>query len=457
MVAVNMNACSDETEALEELTGWGLYPRVLSRVISPKAAELSSLAERRMIARGQGRSYGDAALLSDGTVILSEGMDRIINFDSGEGILTAEAGLTLDEVIRSFLPLGWFPAVTPGTKFVSLGGCVAADVHGKNHHRDGGFGSHVLELGIVLASGEEVNCSPSLRPELFWATVGGMGLTGIITTVSIRLRPVESGYVAVRHRKAANLNELMDRFEDPSLDDDYTVAWIDCMAPRDSFGRGVYMAGHHASREEIQTSERRTHPPDPRSLSVPFPMPKWLLSRPLVHLYNEIFFRVQGAKRRPFFAPYDSFFYPLDRVENWNRLYGKRGFLQDQCVLPTDSAREGLTKLLSRIEQSGLPTFLAVLKRFGPQEPGLLSFPAAGYTLALDLPMRGVALFELLDRLDEIVLDFGGRVYLAKDARLSAASFSKMYPRLNQWRQVKAEVDPDNRFTSNLAQRIGLA
>ena len=440
------------------MSGWGRYPRACVSVVRPECvAEAKPPPEGSAIARGQGRSYGDAAVTSEGVVVLTERLGRVIAFEEETGVLTAEAGMTLEEVLGKFLPRGWFPSVTPGTKYVSLGGCVAADVHGKNHHREGTFGDHVKELEIVLANRERLRCSPEENRELFWATVGGMGLTGIITEVSFQLRRIETAYVSVEHHAAHNLSALLEMFEDEAFDDDYTVAWIDCLAKEEKLGRGVLMRGHHAKLEELLENTEEPLRLKPRAqFNLPFDFPSWTLNALTAAAFNELYFRRQGARRKAFLSDYESFFYPLDRVGQWNRLYGRRGFVQYQCVVPTARAREGMRRLLEEIARSQYPCFLAVLKRFGAEGQGMLSFPLEGYTLALDMAVGDARFFEFLDRLDEIVVQHEGRVYLAKDARLEAATFRAMYARLAEWRRVKESVDPAHRFRSDLSQRLGL-
>ncbi|HEY0004144.1 MAG TPA: FAD-binding oxidoreductase [Pyrinomonadaceae bacterium] len=442
-----------------EMTGWGRYPRSQVSVICPEDAADVALPEvGQMIARGQGRSYGNAAQVQDGLVMLTERLDRVLAFDEETGILRAEAGMTLARVLEAFLPRGWFPSVTPGTKFVSLGGCLAADVHGKNHHREGAFGAHVEELSMMLADGSRRVCSPQAEAELFWSTVGGMGLTGIITELSFELIPVESAYMLVQHHQAADLDASLSLLEDKAFDDRYTVAWIDCLAGGRNLGRSVLMRGHHAKVEELpaKLQTKPLHVSAQGGHKLPFDLPSWVLNPLSMTAFNQLYYHWQGARKKPFIAHYESFFYPLDAIGNWNRMYGRRGFVQYQCVLPPRGAREGLKTLLEKLTESRRASFLAVLKRFGPEGRGLLSFPMEGYTLALDLPLGDESLFALLDQLDLIVLQHGGRVYLAKDARMKAEAFAAMYPRLPEWRRIKAQVDPLNRFTSDLARRLGL-
>jgi decaprenylphospho-beta-D-ribofuranose 2-oxidase len=410
-----------------------------------------------MIARGQGRSYGNAAMSADGQVMLTERLNRILAFDNETGLLRAEAGTTIAEVLQTFVPRGWFPAVTPGTKFVSLGGCVAADVHGKNHHRNGTLGNHIAEIELVLANGERRRCSPQQDKELFWATAGGMGLTGIITEVSMQLIPIESAHMIVQHHKARDLDESLEFLENRAFDDHYTVAWLDCLAAGKNFGRGVLKRAHHATLSELPVETKEPLKMKPyRQRNLRFDFPAWLLKPFSVSLFNQLYYFSQSAKKKPFVTSYENFFYPLDRLGNWNRMYGRRGFLQYQCVLPTAQARRGLQLLLQELARSGRASFLTVLKRLGAEGPGLLSFPKEGYTLTLDLPLSGPALFQFLDRLDEIVLEHGGRIYLAKDTRVKAETFRAMYPRFAEWQQIKAQVDRHNCFNSDLARMLNM-
>jgi FAD/FMN-containing dehydrogenase len=441
-----------------ELSGWGRYPRRQATVISPEnISEAVPPRAGQMIARGQGRSYGDAAMSEDGLVMLTERLARFLSFDEQSGVLQAEAGATLAEVIDQYLPRGWFPAVVPGTKFVSLGGCVAADIHGKNHHLDGAFGAHVKEIEIVLADRSSRSCSPEKDAPLFWATVGGMGLTGIITEVTAQLIPVESSYLVVQHTRAKDLDASFEVLTDKAWDDHYTVAWIDCLARAGSLGRSVLMRGRHAMLDALP-AKLRTQPfsKPRRQHNVGFDFPSWILNSFSVSAFNEFYYHLQGRRKQPFISDYESFFFPLDRIGNWNRMYGKRGFVQYQCVLPSATALEGMQALLEALAAARRPSFLSVLKRFGPAGQGLLSFPIEGYTLTLDLPVGDRDLFPFLDRLDELVLKYGGRVYLAKDARLRAENFRAMYPQFTEWQRLKTLFDPANCFTSDLARRLGI-
>jgi len=441
------------------ISGWGRYPAQTCELERPERyADLRPNAPS-VIARGQGRSYGDAALNENGRVLLTERVNRMLDFDTEQGILRAEAGTTLAEILPVIVAKGWFLPVTPGTKFVSLGGCVAADVHGKNHHHDGSFGEHVLALEMILADGSRVTCSPSESPELFWATVGGMGLTGIIGEVTLKLSPVTSAYMHVQNRAADNLEQLFALLQDEDKDDRYSVAWIDCLARGAQLGRGVAMFGHHADADYLPPSLGGPLNAKPgRTRAMPFNFPGWALNPLSIGAFNEFYFKREGKKENPFLSGYDAYFYPLDGITEWNRMYGKRGFVQYQCVIPDATAFEGIQSLLEELSASRRSSFLAVLKRLGEQGRGMLSFPLAGYTLALDLPIHDEeGLLGLLNRLDEIVLRHSGRVYLAKDARLSSRSFHSMYPRHDELMSIKNQIDPGNRFGSSMSRRLGIA
>jgi FAD/FMN-containing dehydrogenase len=437
------------------ISGWGCYPLQTCTLARPERYADLKPTSTSLIARGQGRSYGDASLNENGGVILTERLDRMLALDVKQGILHAEAGVTLAEILPVIVKQGWFLPVTPGTKHVSLGGCVASDVHGKNHHHDGGFGDHVLSIELILADGSHKKCSASENAELFWATVGGMGLTGIIGEVTLKLIPIQTAQMMVRNQAAKNLEHLFELLQDPALDDRYSVAWIDCLATGDSLGRGVAMFAHHASNTEF-TKADPMHSKPKRTRTLPFDFPAWILNPLSISLFNNLYYKRESSKQTPFLCDYDSYFYPLDAIGHWNRMYGKRGFVQYQCVIPEATALDGITALLKELSASRRSSFLAVLKRFGAEGKGLLSFPLPGFTLALDLPLRDKGLFSLLDKLDHIVLQHGGRVYLAKDARLSAESFKTMYPRYSAWQKIKQSIDPANRFSSSLARRLDM-
>ncbi len=441
----------------KEISGWGRYPRAYCELQRPERYAVLRPAEGPTIARGQGRAYGDAAINTAHQVVLTERLDRLLAFDAQSGVVRAEAGLTMQQLLDFALPRGWFPLVTPGTKFVSLGGCVAADVHGKNHHHDGAFSSSVVSLELITADGARMRCSREENSEAFWATIGGMGLTGIIGEVELQLRPVESAYIRASHHAANNLQHAFELFEEHDSAS-YSVAWIDLQAQGATQGRSVVMLGEHASVDELDGAQQNT-PLEikPRGTRrIPFDMPGFLLNPTTIGAFNNLYYRMEGGKHGAFTVDYEKFFYPLDVLSDWNRLYGKRGFLQYQCVVPREGALDVLTKLLDELAASKHPAFLGVLKKMGPASEGLLAFPMEGYTLALDLPCSGDALLELLQRFDAIVSAAGGRVYLAKDARLNGETLRAMYPGVEAFLKAKNELDPSGRFSSNLSRRLGL-
>ena len=456
-VRVLGNVCYDGQMIAKTLAGWGRYPRSQATLYRPERYSRFSLPPHdKIIARGLGRSYGDAALNAQGAVVLSERLDRLLAFDETSGLLTADAGVSLASILEVFVPRGWFLPVTPGTKFCSLGGAIAADVHGKNHHRDGTLSAHVESLSLRLADDSELQCSPTEHAELFWATVGGMGLTGIISRVQLRLMPLPSAYMQVQHHGAANLEAILAMLADPAYDARYSVAWIDCLASGAQLGRSVLMRGEHMEAAALPAA----YAADPYRVShrqlarLPIDLPSWLLNPFTIRSFNQLYYSLQ-AKKGSFISHYNSFFYPLDVLGDWNRMYGQRGFSQYQCVFPSESAGVGLQQVLEALSRSRRASFLAVLKRFGAQGEGLLSFPREGYTLALDIPIAA-GLGDLLAELDAMVIAHGGRVYLAKDAFLQPQSLPLMYPRLEAWRAIKQRYDPEQRFSSDLGRRLGL-
>jgi L-gulonolactone oxidase len=378
-----------------------------------------------------GRSYGDVCQNANGRLIVTDRLDRIISFDRARGILRAESGLSLDRLLRVVVPAGWFPPVVPGTKFVTLGGALANDVHGKNHEDVGTFGVHVTALGLARSDGQVLMVSRTENAELFAATVGGLGLTGAILWVELQLAPVRSALI---DSETLRLKDLADffRVSEESTDWPYRVAWIDCLAKGRSAGRGFYIRGRHAEIGGLAVHR-------PPRLTVPFDAPGWLLNARTIGLFNSAYLHrpfVLGARR----VHYEPFFFPLDAVANWNRLYGKRGFFQHQSALPMAGAFEALRELLELTAQLGEGSFLVVLKLFGDKpSPGLISFPLPGATLALDFPNKGDSTRRLLDRMAEVVVAAGGRLYPAKDATMSGDAFRTGYP---AWRTLEAARDP---------------
>lgn len=439
------------------LSGWGRYPRVDCRTfVTPRHPDEVAApvgAPGSAIAQGNARSYGDSALSRE-TVVSSRHLTCLIDFDAETGLLTCEAGVVLADILRVFVPRGFFPPVSPGTKFVTVGGMIAADVHGKNHHRDGSFGRHVAWLDLLTADGTVVRCSHDQNRDLFDWTIGGMGLTGIILRAAFRLRRIETAYIRQKTLAAANLGEAMDIL-DREDGWTYSVAWIDCLTRGDAAGRSLVYLGEHAGVGDL-TPRQAARPLEPgrrRKLSVPIDLPSWTLNRWSVKAFNELYYR-RGRQKTDQVIDYDTYFYPLDNVLGWNRIYGRRGFAQYQFVLPLERSRDGMKEALECISRSGCGSFLSVLKRFGPQDSAF-SFPMEGYTLALDFPLtqRAERLFE---ELDTIVIRHGGRLYLAKDARLPAASLQTMDARAEAFRRWREESGARDAFRSHQSERLGL-
>lgn len=444
------------------LTGWGRTAPTAAWV-TRLAAERVPEAVRRsgprgVIARGLGRSYGDAAQNSGGDVLLLGDVNTPAVLDRDAATVRVSAGASLDSLMRQILPHGFFVPVTPGTRFVTVGGAVAADVHGKNHHVEGSFGQHVVELDLLDASGEMRTISPDSDPELFWATVGGMGLTGVLLSATVRLKRVESAYMLVETSRAASLTELVSTMRQSDDQFTYSVAWIDLLSHGRRLGRSVLTRGEHAPWSTLTDYRRgRSSPLDlgrgPR-LSAPPWVPSGLVNKWSVAAFNEMWFRKAPQHRVGELQHLTEFFHPLDGVARWNRLYGPRGLLQYQFVIP-EEAEDALGEAVKRIVASGHASFLAVLKRFGPGNAGVLSFPMAGWTLALDLPASS-DLGRLLHDLDDIVVSARGRVYLAKDARTPPDTLERMYPRLEEFRALRRKIDPSGVFVSDLARRLRL-
>lgn len=444
------------------LSGFNHYPMQRCAVLRPERyQQLQTLLKQPVIARGRGCSYGDAALNQQGQVILTERLNHFLAFDRERGVLTVEAGITLAEILTVIIPCGWFLPVTPGTQHASLGGCVASDVHGKNHLQRGSIGQHILALELIQCADKVTFCSTNENPDLFWATVGGMGLTGIIGTVSLQLIPIPSSYMAVSYQPTSDLEHTFTMLNHYSAHDPYRIAWLDLLCTAKTLGRGIIMTAHHAEVNELSTS-LRTHPLSrfsKRRFSIPAHCPPWLLNKALLKFYNHHYWHKQQRKNfsnSPHILSYQDYFYPLDHIQHWNRLYGKRGFIQYQCVLPHANALENTQKMLQLLHNNHYPVFLATLKCFGASEQGMLSFPLPGFTLALDLPLLDQQLFSVLAQLDEIVANAGGRIYLAKDTHLSESLFRDMYPRYTEWLRLKNEFDPNHIFRSSLSQRLAI-
>ena len=439
------------------LAGWGGFRPVDCKVVQPRTeADVRTLVlAGPLIARGMGRSYGDSAINPHCTVDMRH-FNRMLAFDASTGLLTAEAGVTLDDVVRTFLPRGWFPMVTPGTRFVSLGGMVAADVHGKNHHVEGSFADHVESLDIMVADGSVQTCSRSLNSELFEATLGGMGLTGVVLRVVFRLRRVQTGWIRQETRYAPSLQAALTALGDDTESRPYSVAWIDCQARGAALGRSLVYIGDHAGEAELGPREKadRFAMKRRKGMKVPFNLPSWSLNRVTVRLFNQLYAwqgRRQPATR---LVDWQTYFYPLDSIESWNRIYGRRGFLQFQCIIPTPQAERALNAILSATSDAGLGSFLAVLKRMGPGR-GMLSFPMAGYTLALDFPASARAI-ALVEQLNDITAQHGGRIYLAKDAVMTPDQWQHMAAGQNSFADIRRDTQGADTFVSAQSERLGL-
>ncbi len=437
----------------QNIANWGNYPRMNSEVKSFTMDEqLDELMGKtdHFIPRGNGRCYGDASLAVN--TISTLNFNRILSFDIENGVFECQSGLTLDKILDVIVPKGWFLPVTPGTKFITVGGAVGSDVHGKNHHVDGSFSNHILSMEVMLANREVVNCSPAEHVDLFEATCGGMGLTGMITKVKFRLKKIETSFIKQKQIKAANLDELIRLFEEYK-EYTYSMAWIDCLSKGESFGRGILIVGEHAKMSELsEKQKKRPLVASPKAkLTFPFNFPSWILNTLTVKAFNFLYYGKNFRKIIENVVPYEPFFYPLDVILHWNRGYGKKGFVQYQFVLPL-SAKDGLVAILKRISDEGLGSFLAVLKVFGQQQ-SLISFPEEGYTLALDFPVRE-GLFKFLDELDLIVLEYGGRLYMSKDARMKPEVLQRGYPRLDEFRSIVRKYNPSGKLSSVQSDRL---
>lgn len=442
------------------VTGWGRTAPTAARLIRPRTYEEAAAAVRGCgarggIPRGLGRAYGDAAQNAGGAVLDMTGLNRIHVIDAADGIVLCDAGVSLHRLTQVLLPLGWFVPVTPGTRHVTVGGAIGADIHGKNHHVCGAFSRHVLSFELLTADGE-IRTVGRGTP-LFDATTGGMGLTGVILTATVQLQPVETALMSVDTERARDLDDLMARLSGSDHHYRYSVAWIDLLARGAATGRAVLTRGNHAPLDALGTRARRGAL-DFRTSRLPGPpafLPEGLLTRTSVGLFNEFWYRKAPRARTGQLQRLAAFFHPLDGVPHWNRVYGRGGFVQYQFVVGYGQ-EETLRRIVRRVSERRCPSFLAVLKRFGDADPGWLSFPMPGWTLALDVPTGLPGLSALLDELDQEVAAAGGRVYLAKDSRLRPELLATMYPRLDEFRALRAESDPRGVFVSDLSRRLAL-
>ncbi len=429
-----------------EYFSWGRYPRVQHSSVQ-RANWLDQLpqliagaSQGSLLPYGLGRSYGDSCL-NDGRGLLDcSRLNRILAFNTENGFLVCEGGVTLSDILEVCVSKGWFLPVTPGTRFVTVGGAIANDVHGKNHHRAGTFGCHVRKMGVYRSDYGFEECSPTANRELFAATVGGLGLTGIIAWAEIQLKPVPGPMIDAETVPFHSLDEFIALSNESDEKFEYTVAWMDCFSGKNS--RGIFFRGNHSSEPGKKVSSKR-------GPAVPFNFPGAMLNRATMKLFNAAYFKWHSFRKGNSTIPYAPFFYPLDSVGHWNRIYGKRGFLQYQCVIPENNVA-AFQELLDLISRAGMGSFLAVMKRFGTiGSPGILSFPRPGLTLALDFPMRGERTLQLLNALDRVVQESGGALYPAKDARMSPAMFNASFP---DWRRVQRYIDP--KLSSSFWRRV---
>jgi decaprenylphospho-beta-D-ribofuranose 2-oxidase len=452
---------SERFENFEIVRGWGRTPQTASVVARPTSRDELVKAgmdagPRGVIARGLGRAYGDAAMNAGGLVIEATGVSGVLDLDPTTGLVRALAGTSLDDLMRVSIPQGWFLPVTPGTKFVTLGGAIASDVHGKDHHAAGCFGSHVREIVLALPDGTTRTLTPTDTPEEFWATCGGMGLTGAIVEATVAFRKIETSMISVDTDKVPDLDALLVALTEGESQYHYSVAWIDLLAAGKNLGRSVIYQGDFATLDALDARAKADPLAfDPPGLIPAPPAPSGLINRWTMRAFNEMWFRKEPKRRRGHLETISKFFYPLDMVGDWPRLYGTKGFLQWQCLVPF-GREDVLRSVVEQISSHHTASFLAVLKRFGPANPGYLSFPAPGWTLALDMPAGERSLAEMLSQLDREVADVGGRVYLAKDSVLHPDLVPKMYPRLDEWRAIRDRLDPDQHIVSDLARRLRL-
>ena len=431
--------------------GWGNFPQ-LGHLNQVKVSSCSEIIEAfthkgPCIPRGLGRSYGDSSL-SKSRVLITTPHNKMLNFNPETGLLKVQSGISFDELLKVFVPRGFFPPVVPGTKYITIGGAVASNIHGKNHHKEGSFCDYVKELSLIDPIKGPLLCSPQVNQDIFYATCGGMGLTGVIDSVTVRLKRIKTSKIRVTEKKAPSLKACMDLFEKHS-DGDYSVAWVDCLAKGQNRGRSVFMLG-----EEGKGAELTVH----KGLKwvVPSFFPGFFLNPLSVRIFNALYYAKRGFGSESFSTHYDSYFFPLDSILHWNRIYGRKGFMQYQFVVPLEKSYEAVDSVLREVSREGAVSFLSVLKKFGPQSGSYLDFPMEGYTLAMDFKYSQKNL-TLLNRLDEIVLKFRGRTYLTKDSRMSRLTFDKMYGiKADKFRQLRKQMGWDQFLSSEQSKRLGL-
>ncbi|HXM10310.1 MAG TPA: FAD-binding oxidoreductase [Terriglobales bacterium] len=436
----------EASQTTRQMLSWGRYPKIAHAHVYKPAwndqvpAILQDVAPGSLLPFGLGRSYGDSCLNAGRELIACRRLNRILGFDETTGMIRCESGVTLSDIIDVFLPKGWFLPVTPGTRFVTVGGAIANDVHGKNHHRAGTLGAHVRQIGLHRSNDGLAACNAEVNSDMLRATIGGLGLTGVIAWADIQLKPVAGPWMEAESVPFQSLEQFLELNRESNDRFEYTVAWLDCFAGKNA--RGIFFRGNHAADQGKEFHSKR-------GLKLPMALPAWMLNRYSVKAFNSAYYRIHAAKKNASVVAYDSFFYPLDSIRQWNLLYGKQGFLQYQCVIPETNIG-AIEELLDRIARSGMGSFLGVLKQFGSAPPsGMLSFPRPGLTIALDFAMRGERTLKLMQSLDEIVLQSGGALYPAKDARMSPALFEASFPR---WREFVPYIDP--KISSSFWRRV---
>ena len=443
------------TDNIQNISGWGknrFFNVMLRRPRTAKEIK-EYIKNLDSVARGNGRSYGDSSVNLNNTIDTKR-LCRILDFNSKNGLIIVEAGIKLNEIIKFFLPRGWFPYVTPGTKFVTIGGMVASDVHGKNHHKEGSFRKYVKWFDIMLSNGEILRCSKTQNQDLFDWTFGGMGLTGIIINVAFKLKPISTKWIIQKTISADSLEQTMQNI-DKMMDSTYSVSWIDCLAKGKNFGRSLLFVGEHAKKNDLPPLFKK----EPLSFSnkkkfkIIFNLPSFFLNSYFIKIFNTLYFHL-GKNQKTKIIDYDKFFYPLDDLHDWNNIYGKKGFFQYQCVFPLNRSYEGIKNILKILSDNNIGSFLAVLKRFGNQT-GSFSFPMKGFTIALDFPMNKKNL-DVMNLLDDIVLKHKGRIYLAKDSRISSEKFHKSEKRINKFINFRKIKFKNLTFSSEQSKRLDI-
>ena len=452
-----MSLTKNDIDLNEEISGWGNYPKIKAKKRKPKSIEeiKKYIKINSSIGRGNGRSYGDSSINKNNTIDMSS-FNRFLYFNEKNGLLIAQSGVLLVDIIRIFAPKGWFPHVTPGTKFVTVGGMVASDVHGKNHHKKGSFRNFVKWIEIINFEGKIIRCSPKKNKDMFNWTLGGMGLTGIILNVAFFLDSIETTFINQRILVAKNIIETISLFE-KNISSSYSVAWIDCYAKDKKIGRSLISLGDHSKKNELDKNKNKNknylNISFDKNISFPIYFPSFLINNFTVRLFNKFYFYKGVFSNKQTIIKLNEFFYPLDKILNWNKFYGSKGFAQFQCVIPLSNAEEGISELLKAISNSKSSSFLAVLKRFGKQNEGI-SFPMEGYSLALDFPINERNLL-LMDKLDLITIKYGGRFYLTKDSRIKKEIFDQSDDRLNSFRSFR-KTNLDLKFKSSQSDRLNL-